>query len=316
MLRKPISALCNNRRRLAPTHPFSGAPEEWLADPYLEQHGLVGLTFDFFVNWRTRTTSNRLWIKRIVEPSFTPWPVASHDLSNAIYQCDGEEKVKQLCEFADKYGMSCHYFLFKESRDWENSPASIVTVSFGGDGSVTDVREVELSFLMDRIQVHAGGPVPVGDKGLILGTSTLECYLANEKKDEGAAWPGDADLVLVDSNFTPQAIIEFKKHTLKTPIADQKLSNYYRRGNNWSPDGRKYNRLAMLRDYLSGNAPLPMIVVYFPTLTSINQVKLERVEGVPWRLRAGNSTLVPVPKASDAQSCRDFVASLLRMVTS
>ena len=312
MLTKPRSAFCNNRARPAPTHPFSGDPEEWLADTYLEQHGLVGLTFDFFVNWRTRSFSNRLWIKRIVEPSFTPWPVVSHDLSNAIYQCDGEQKVKQLCEFAAKHDMSCHYFLFKESRDWENSPSPIVAVSFGEDGLVTDVREVELSILMDRIQMHAGGPVPVGDKGLILGTSTLECYLANDKKDEGAAWPGDADLVLVDSNFTPQAIIEFKKHTLKTPIADQKLSNYYPR-----PDGRKYNRLAIFRDYLSGNAPpLPMIVVYFPTRTSINQVKLERVEGVPWRLHAGNSTLLPVPKASDAQSCRDFVASLLRMVTS
>ena len=316
MLNKPKLAFCDNRAP-APTHPFSGEPEEWLADTYLEPHGLVGLTFDFFVNWRTRTTSNRLWIKRIVEPSITPWPVVSHDLSNAIYQCDGEQKVKQLCEFAAKHDMSCHYFLFKESGDWENSPAPIVAVSFRADGLVTDVREVELSILMHRIQVHAGGHVPVGRKGLILGTSTLECYLANDKKDEGAAWPGDADLVLVDSNFAPHAIIEFKKHTLKTPIADQKLSNYYLQGDRWSPDGRKYNRLAMLRGYLSGNAPpLPIVVVYFPTKKCIDQVKLERVEGAPWRLRAGNSTLVPLPKTSDAQSCRDFVASLLRMIKS
>ena len=325
MLRKPVLAFCDNRAP-APTHPWSGEPDEWLADTYLEPHGLVGLTFDFFVNWTTRTTSNsnRLWIKRIVNQSFAPWPItSSHDTSNAvyqnaIYQCDGEEKVKQLCRFADRYDMSCHYFLFKESSDWKNSPAPIVAVSFGGGGLVTDFREVELPFLMDRIQMHAGGPVPVGEKGLTLGFSTLECYLANDKKDEGAAWPGDVDLVLVDSNSTPHAIIEFKKHTPSSskPFADQKLSNYYKRGANWSPDGRKYNRLAMLRDYLSGNAPLPFIVVYFPTPTSINQVQLERVEGGDRSLRTAESEFVPLPKASDAQSCRDFVASLLEMIKS
>ena len=319
MLRKPTLAFCNNRARPAPTHPCSGEPDEWLADTYLEPHGLVGLTFDFFVNWTTRSVSNRLWIKRIVELSFTPWPVLSLDISNAIYQCDGEEKVKQLCKFADKHDMSCHYFLFKESHDWGNSPAPIVAVSFDGDGLVTDVREVELSILMSRIQVHAGGPVPVGEKGLTLGLSTLECYLANDKKDEEAAWPGDADLVLVDANSTPRAIIEFKKHTpsSKKTFPDQKLSNYYRRGYNWSPDGRKYNRLALFRDYLKGNAPpLPIIVVYYSTIPSIHQVKLEHVEGADRELITAKSEYVPLPKTSDAGSCRDFVASLQGFIAS
>ena len=321
MLRKPISALCNNRAHPAPTHPFSGDPDEWLADTYLEPQDLVGLTFDFFVNWTTRKASNRLWIKRIVNQSFTPWPITlSHDTSNAvyqkaIYQCDGEEKVKQLCRFATKYRMSCHYFLFKESSDWKNSPSPIVAVSFGEGGLVTDVRKVELPFLMERIQTHAGGKVFVGRKGLGLGSSTLECYLANART--GAAWPGDADLVLVDSNFTPHAIIEFKKHTSNArrfSFDDQKLSNYYRQGDKWSRDGRKYNRLAMLRDYLSGNAPLPFIVVYFPTPTSINQVQLERVEGADQELRTTESEFVPLPNVKNEESCRNFVASLLEMM--
>ena len=318
MLTKPRSAFCNNRARPAPTHPFSGDPEEWLADTYLEQHGLVGLTFDFFVNWTTRAVSNskELWIKRIVEPSFEPWPIERwRGIPSKIYQCDGEEKVKQLCRFADRYGMSCHYFLFKESRDWENSPAPIIEVKLDENGSVVQVPRVELSNLMDRIRQLSGGRVPVGAKGLTVGSSTLECYLANDIKHEGAAWPADADLVLVDSNFTPHAIIEFKKHTLKTPIAGQKLSNYYRRGNRWSKDGRKYNRLAMLRDYLSGNAPpLPIVVVYFPTKKCINQVKLERVEGADRELIATKSKFVRLPKASDPQSCGDFVASLLGFI--
>ena len=318
MLLKPTLAYCNNRARPAQTHPFSGEPDEWLTDTYLELYGLVGFTFDFFVNWTTRSISNRLWVKRIVEPSFTPWPMLSDDISDAIYECDAEGQVKQLCEFADRYDMSCHYFLFKESDDWKNSPSPIVAVSFGADGLVTDIREVELSILMRRIQKHAGGPVPVGAKGLTLGLSTLECYLANDQKDEGAAWPGDADLVLVDSNFTPYAIIEFKKHTpsdRRFSFDDQKLSNYYRRGNNWSRDGRKYNRLAIFSDYLSSNgSPLPIIVVYYPVQESIGEVQLERVEGGDRELRTTESEFIPLPNVKDEGSCRDFVASLVEMI--
>ena len=308
MLNEPILAYCNNRARLADTHPCSGEPEEWLADTYLEPHCLVGLTFDFFVNWRSRSISNRLWVKRIVEPSFTPWPVLSHDISSAIYQCDGEEKVKQLCRFAAEHGMSCHYFLFKESPNSQHVPAPIVAVSFDGKGLVTDVREVELSILKSRIQRWSGGPIRVGSKGLTLGLSTLECYLS--KTD--AAWPADADLVLVDSNSTPHAIIEFKKHTSRSriPFADQEFSNYYPR-----PDGSKYNRLALLRDFLNdGTADLPIIVVYYSITESVNDVKLERVEGVDRRLRATDYELVPLPNADDEESCKKFIESLVRVI--
>ena len=309
MLRKPILAFCNDRSRPAQTHPYSGEPEEWLADIHLEPHDLIGFTFDFFVNWQTRSISDRLWLKRIVEPSFAPWPVLSEDISDAIYQCDGEEKVRQLCKFAAEYGMSCHYFLFKEAPNSDHPPTPIVVVTFNADGLVTDVREVELSLLQGRIQQHAGGPVPVGAKGLILGLSTLECYLS--KTD--AAWPGDADLVLVDFNYMmPRAIIEFKKHTPRSRIAfpDQKLSNYYPR-----PDGRKYDRLALLRDFLSdGTTDLPIVVVYYSITETVHDVKLERVEGTAPRLRAGNSTFVPLPNVRNEESCRDFVASLLGMI--
>ena len=170
MLNKPILARCDNRTRRANTHPFSGEPEEWLADTYLEQYGLVGFTFDFFVNWTAHSISNQLWIKRVVERTFNPWPItSSYDISNAIYQCDGEEKVKQFCRFANKYSLSCHYFLFKESPDSQRPPAPIIEARFDGSGSVVDVQEVELSNLMRHIQELAGGPVPIGRKGLFYG---------------------------------------------------------------------------------------------------------------------------------------------------
>ena len=306
MLNIPILAKCDNRTVRARSHPFSGEPEDWLADTYLERYGLVGFTFDFFVNWATRSISAQLWIKRVVEESFNPWPILSRDISNAIYQCDGEERVRQFCGFAARYGMSCHYFLFKESPNSQRPPASIVEVRFDGSGSVEDIQEVELSNLMSRIRQQSGGPVPVGRKGLFYGLTTLECFLS--KTD--AAWPGDADLVLVDSIFTPLAIIEFKKHNLNTPISNQTLSNYYPR-----PDRRKYDRLALFRNYFDNSAStLPIVVVYYPTKPFIDQVKLECIEGIAGNLEATHPALIPLPNASNGNSCREFVASLLGMI--
>ena len=306
MLNLPILAKCDDRNVRARSHPFSGEPGDWLADTYLEQYGLVGFTFDFFVNWTTHSISNQLWIKRVVEGAFNPWPILSRDISNAIYQCDGEEKVKQLCGFATKYGMSCHYFLFKESSNSQRPPAPIVEVEFDGNGFVEGVQEVQLLNLMSRIRQLSGGPVRVGSKGLFYGLTTLECFLS--KTD--AAWPGDADLVLVDSSLSPLAIIEFKKHNLNTPISNQTLSNYYP-----SPDGRKYDRLALFRDYFNDSASvLPIVVVYYSTKQSVCQVKLECIEGAVRRLRATPPELVSLPNASDEHSCRDFVARLLGMI--
>ena len=118
----------------------------------------------------------------------------------------------------------------------------------------------------------------------------------------------------MDSNSVPRALIEFKKHTRRSriPFADQKLSNSYPR-----PDGRKYNRLALLRDFLNdGTTDMPIVVLYYSITETVNDVKLERVEGAAWRLRAGNSILVPLPNVGNEESCREFAASLLGMIES
>lgn len=307
MLNKPILARCDNRKVLAQRHPYSGEPEDWLADTYLERYGLVGLTFDFFVNWTTRSISDQLWIKRVVERTFKPWPITSfRDMSNTIYQCDGEEKVRQLCRFAGRYNFSCHYFLFRESADLQRPLAPLIEVRFDESGSVVNLQEVERSVLMNNIRQLSGGPVLVGAKGLIYALTSLECMLS--KTD--AAWPGDADLVIVDSSFTPRAIIEFKKDTRGNPISREGLSNYYPR-----PDGRKYDRLALFRDYLTDSAvALPIVVLYYSVIQSTRRVKLECIDGAAGRLKATHSELVWLPSITNEESCRDFVASLLGMI--
>lgn len=304
MLHKPKLARCDNRTRQARTHP-NGEPEKWLADIYLEPSGLVGLTFDFFVNWNTGSIPNQLWIKRIVDNSLTSWP--TRDSSRVIYQCDGEEKVRQLCRFADRYCMSCHYFLFKESTDSQHPPDPIIEVTFDGSGSVVGVQKVELSILRNRIRQLRGGQASVGPKGLTYGLTSLECFLSKTPD----IWPGDADLVLVDSSFTPRTIIEFKKDTIGTPISRETLSNYYP-----SRDPRKYDSFAHFRDHFTDDpSTLPIIILYYSVKEPLDQqVKLERIEGAAGRLRATNSELLALPNANDEASCGDLVDALLGMI--
>ncbi len=306
MLSKPILAKCDNRNVRAKKHP-NGEPEEWLADAYLEPHGLVGLTFDFFVNWNTGSIPNQLWIKRIVEESFTPWPMDhAGGVPNAIYQCDGEEKVRQLCRFADSHNFTCHYLLFKESRYWGVHPEPIVEVRFDGNGTVARVLNGNLPNLENHIKQVRGGPFSTKKK-LGYGRTSLDCYLYN---NTDAMLPGDADLVLVDdSSFTPRVIIEFKKDTIGSPISEETLSKYYGR------DPYKYDSFSYFRDHLTHDpSTLPIIVLYYSVKTFANQVKLERIEGPARKLRATNSEIVPMPKANDEVSCRNLVAALMEMI--
>ena len=306
MLYKPIRAKCKNRNVRARKHP-NGEPETWLADTYLEPYGLVGLTFDFFVNWNAGSIPNQLWIKRNVVGSFTPWPMHhAGGVPNAIYQCDGEEKVRQLCRFANRHNFTCHYLLFKESRYWGVRSEPIVEVRFDDDGTVVRILNVDLSNLIDRIKDLRGGPFST-KKILRYGLTTLDCYLYN---DTDAMLPGDADLVLVDSNYVPRVIIEFKKDTIGTPIPSETLSKYYRE------DPYKYDSFAYLRDHFTDDpSRLPTIVLYYSVKVPLDQqVKLERIEGAAGKLNATYSELLPLPNANDEQSCRDFTASLLEMV--
>ena len=135
----------------------------------------------------------------------------------------------------------------------------------------------------------------------------MECFLSKTPD----IWPGDADLVLVDSNFTPRAIIEFKKDTIGTPISSETLSNYYP-----SRDPRKYDSFAHFRDHFTDDpSTLPIIILYYSVKEPLDQqVKLERIEGAARRLRATNSELLPLPNANDETSCRDLVGALLGMI--
>ena len=301
MLKKPFLALTTDRSKRAARHPFSGAPEEWFDNAILKQYSLFGISFDFFVKWKYNTISNEFWVKRIVKMGYTPWPITNNEiLQQAIYDCDGEEYVKILACFAAKYHVTLKYFLFKESNCW-NTDMEIVSVCFDHNGEISLVNHIKVSDLMANIKGLSGGPISMGKKGLIYSTSTLEGYLSRTD----AVWPGDADLIILDKSINPVALIEYKKHTLKTPINDQKLLNYYP-----YPDKRKYDRLGILRNFLSSGTQF--INLYYPTNPIHKVIKFEKIMGNIGGLQGGNVAECNVPRNTSEYS--NVVNSLLRFI--
>ena len=102
-------------------------------------------------------------------------------------------------------------------------------------------------------------------------------------------------------------ICEFKKHTLDESIDRQTLSRYRDR------DKLKYQSLGLLRDCLSTDKNLPILVVYYPTRSHIRQIKIEKIIGRYDDLHVSDTARLPLPKSSDAKSCERFVESLLGM---
>lgn len=65
MLNNPNLALCANRNILPKRNERSGSPEDWFSNNLLSDLGLVGVNFDFFVDWSAtpNTLTQITWIK-------------------------------------------------------------------------------------------------------------------------------------------------------------------------------------------------------------------------------------------------------------
>jgi hypothetical protein len=110
-------------------------------------------------------------------------------------------------------------------------------------------------------------------------------------------------LIIVNKNdLEIHSILEFKKHNLDTPIENQKLGNYYP-----NPDRRKYDRLAILKNYLSTQK---LSCIYYPTKSFLNG-KIESIEGQVGNLVSGKTLLLPLPTANDQNSYSVFVKRTL-----
>ena len=147
-----------------------------------------------------------------------------------------------------------------------NDGTPLWILSGGGDGQPA-ITKSTVSGLKKAIRKHSGGPVHIGEKGLTHGTSAIECLLSLTD----AAYPGDADAVVVDGNDHVRYVIEFKKHTLAAPLGEHLAGRYYP-----APDGRKYRRLHALASAFerSGHGAVSLVIFYYSTRHPLIRLQL------------------------------------------
>ncbi|MET3321038.1 UNVERIFIED_ORG: hypothetical protein ABIC97_004139 [Peribacillus simplex] len=286
MLSKPISAKNPERVDHPEKHSTAGDVEDWFSSTVLNQFDLTGVTVDFFVDWSNNTLSNELWVKRVVFEEILE-STSNEVIQELIYSCDSEQFVKDLANLAKLTNSSLKYKLFRESTNWETlkeNSEPILSVDINDVGKVVNVERVKLETLKEQIRMLSGGPAWVGKKGLTYSTTKLEYVLSMTD----SAWPGDVDFILLNNEKKPIAILEFKKHTLSSKIEAHKFEKYYYEK---FSDRKKYNRLAILRDYLK----VPLLVLYYPTRKELDYIIIEEVIGRFNKLKAGKEVRLALP---------------------
>lgn len=311
MLAKPILALCADRNSLAKSAPLHAIPETWFSNEQLAGRNLSALSFDFFVNWNTNPPELTpvIWIKRLLAPQYS-YEDLLKNLPEIIIEEFTVEYLDKLVAFSNKFNLTAQFVIFKDDQNWKDEASTIILVSINRNdkGLTFSPEKVSITEFKNLIKKYAGGAVQIGTKGLTYGTSNLECSLATTD----AAYPGDADEIILDENINPVTIIENKKHTLGTSIDGQKLSNFYP-----AKDARKYNRLAILRDYLGSisNTPVSLINIYYPTTSNEKNGKIEILDGEQGKLFAWKHRIFEIPTKDDPKMFDDTIEHLLAGIT-
>ncbi|WGI26194.1 hypothetical protein QEN58_03815 [Halomonas alkaliantarctica] len=235
-------------------------PSDWIA-PSLPA-GWRLLSFHFFVDWMQSPPrlANRVWMTRQVrfehESEMVEGPKS--DLLRLFNQSEDWRFFEDLERVCSNYRHDLSAILLPDI------PVSVITeqtpvwVIRRAENTGLGIGKYSVSNLKTAIQRHSGGPVNVGKKGLTFGTSAVECFLSGSD----AAFPGDADGVVVDDQNQVRFIIEFKKHTIGDALDNHLINRYYP-----SRDGRKYKRLEALRTHYEcvNQFPTPLVMLYFST---------------------------------------------------
>ena len=289
MINKPFLALCADRAKMPKSHPTSGAPEDWFSVDNLARFNISSLSFDFFVNWSTSPVglTKEFWLKILISPQSTLKEVIDN-FSIEFFKLYNRDILKDILTNFRNSDLKLYAIVYNDESDFNNSETEIgkINIFLNSEGEISfEPSIISFGLLKNQIKDNSGGAVKMGSKGLIYGTSKMECFLSNTD----SLYPGDADLVLLRENQIV-AILEYKKHTLDLPIEKQTLGNYYPK-----PDARKYDRLAVLKDFLGGGIEIPLINIYYPTLPNITQGKIEIICGKFQNFKIVDSILFDLP---------------------
>jgi len=305
MLNNPKLALCTNRNILPKRNEKSGSPEDWFANDLLAKQGMVGIGLDFFVNWTQHSLTPVVWIKQVLSVG-VGYDQFIRDPKAHLLAKFGQGYIDALNAFSSRYDLSVAFIVVDDLQPW-NDPQSVVC-------RVDMNRELEFKPVLQPIEdfkalirKNSGGAVHVGNKGLIYGTSGLECSLSHTD----SAYPGDIDLLVLDNQSEPIAILEFKKHTLSADVSKQTLSDYYP-----VPDARKYNRLAIFKEYIANKTgrDIPIIIIFYPSNAAGDDGKIEILSGKPGTLVVKKGGLFRLPKEKTALAFLRIVNLLPKLI--
>lgn len=267
MLKKPYHAKCTDRNIVSKVNGISGEPEGWFDPSYMCTRNFYTLSFDFFVDWSINEVPNEIWLKRIVEEN-VQWPnLNGWELIRWIYNLDTQSYVDNLKNFCNVNGFESKYMLFRDIKvdDWSFNPQEIVKLDVNTLGTnLYTPSEIENQIYNLRKRTF-------NLDGLYWSYSSLECWLSKRPN----FWPGDLDNIIVEkSSDKPKAIMEYKKHTMNTPLEDQTLMNYRNR------DRRKYESLGLLRDRLTQiDNRVKIFMIFYSTDSNIKSIKVEELDG-------------------------------------
>ena len=268
MIVSPLrQALCSDRSRVTD----DPDPGRWLATNGFPA-GWAVHGFHFFVDWRhdPPVVGDTVLLTRLVDfgDGEDPLTVTEGDVLKAYVDAGLPVECGALRRVCANYGKKLVPVLLPECEtSGLNDKTPFWIVSGGGDRELT-ITKSTVSGLKTAIRKYSGGPVRVGGKGLTYGTSAIECLLSRTD----AAYPGDADAVVVDGYGHVRYVIEFKKHTLTAPLGEHLAGRYYP-----VPDGRKYRRLHALASSFesAGRGAAPLVILYHSTRRAL--IRLQQV---------------------------------------
>lgn len=259
-------ALCEDRRQISD----GPDPSNWITPSLPDGWCLV--SYHFFVDWRGKppTVATRLWMTRQLrlEAGETLDSINKADILAAFYTTCTCEEFEELERIFTPHGQQVSVILLPEIPVSDITDDTPMWAIIRDNNRSPLILKCRISRMKALIQQYSGGPVNVGTKGLRFGTSAVECSLSHSD----AAFPGDADAVVVDDQNRIRYIIEYKKHTIPEPMRDHLVDAYYPR-----PDGRKYQRLEALATHyrLSQQSAIPLVVLYYSTRKS--EIRLQQI---------------------------------------
>lgn len=306
MIHTAYLARCDNRKSMPQTNPQAGAPEQWLDNNILRTMNLNGFSFDFFIDWANNTFTPEIWFKVIYTQG---GECTIEQFIQDITDCCSWQYFYNLYEFSQRIGSDFYFILFNDEQNWSDNNSFLYKVKLtrnNNNYTIDSFNRLTINDFKQNIINLSGGPIQIGSKGLMYGTSRLECHLSHTT----SLYPGDADLILTNTNHEPIAILEFKKHNLDTNMENENIHNYYP-----SRDKRKYDRLAIMQNYISQMGfNVPLLVLYYPTKTMHTKWKLEQIEYQNDNFTVTGSELFPLPVIDNEENYRTVLHTILTKI--